>query len=181
MIPRLPTAALETAITSRIPLNRLCAEPCTLLDDLRVADYIGSYRIRQTRHGEHDLIAASAQVFFEEDGAFCARHDGAAHQRPYAVVIFATFLVVEFNPFTPEAHFLVLAPVLEADDSARYQGLWAAQRIERLQLALREADGEAKLFDELDRALAALRRMASTPAPEQPGRRHWLARLFGAR
>ncbi|APZ41850.1 hypothetical protein [Acidihalobacter ferrooxydans] len=180
MIPRLPTRPLEHAINDRVPLETLCGGAgCALLDGLRVADYVGDYRMRQSRYGEHDLIGASAQVFFEDDGAFIARHEGAALSRDYAVVIFATFLVIEFNAFTPDAHFLVLAPALAADDGARYQGLWAAQRIERLQLALSEPGAEAELFASVDRLLDTLNRAPDTAATQKPRRGNWLTRLLG--
>jgi hypothetical protein len=175
MIPRLPSATLEPAIAERRTLDALCGSPFALLDGMRVADYVGSHRVRQSNFGEHDLINASAQVFFEEDGVFMARYDGVPHGREYAAVLFATFLVVEFNAFTPEAHFLVLAPALEASDGARYQGLWAAQRMERLQLALREPGAEETLFAELDRLLETLNNPPSAPAPRRSG---WLSRLF---
>lgn len=177
MIPRLPTAPLERAITERLPLSALCASPCELLDGMRVADYVGSYRMRHSRYGEHDLIGASAQVFFEEDGLFIGRHDGSAHGREYAIALFATFLVVEFNAFTPEAHFLVLAPALKEADGARYHGLWAAQRLESLQLALGEPGAEQALFAELDLLLENLNRNDGAPRAEQPPH-GWLARLF---
>lgn len=176
MIPRLPSATLESAIAGHRRLDALCGSPFVLLDGMRVADYVGSHRMRRNRHGKHDPIDACAQAFFEEDGVFVARHDGAAYGREYAAVLFATFLVVEFNAFTPEAHFLVLVPALEAQDGARYHGLWAAQRIERLQLALREPGAEETLFGELDRVLETL----NNPPPEPPQQdRNWLSRLFG--
>ncbi|MEJ2655108.1 MAG: hypothetical protein P8Z69_07365 [Acidihalobacter sp.] len=178
MIPRLPSSTLEPAIAGRSTLDALCRAPFVLLDGIRIADYVGDYRMRQSRHGEHDLICASAQVFFEEDGVFVARHDGADYSREYAVVLFASFLVVEFNAFTPEAHFLVLVPALEASDEARYQGLWAAQRIERLQLALREPGAEAALFAELDRLRETLNYLPPEP-PQQGG--SWLSQLFKRR
>lgn len=178
MIPRLPTATLEQAISGQRPLDALCARAFVLLDGMRVADYVGSYRMRQSRYGEHDLIGASAQVFFEEDGVFVARYDGSAHGREYAAVLFATFLAVEFNAFTPDAHFLVLAPALEVADGARYHGLWAAQRIERLQLALCEPGAEEALFAELDRLLATLN---NPPHETVPLRQNWLSRLFKRR
>jgi hypothetical protein len=178
MIPRLPKVMLEQAISGRRTLDTLCAQPLTLLDGMRVADYVGSYRMRQSRYGEHDLIGASAQVFFEEDGVFLTRYDGSTYAREYAAVLFATFLVVEFNAFTPEAHFLVLAPALEAADGARYHGLWAAQRIERLQLALREPGAEETLFAELDRLLETL----NNPPPETARQRpNLLSRLLNRR
>ena len=178
MIPRLPSATLEPAIARDRTLEALSGSPFVLLDGMRVADYVGSYRVRQSRYGEHDLINASAQVFFEEDGVFLARYDGVPHRREYAAALFATFLVVEFNAFTPEAHFLVLAPALEASDGARYHGLWAAQRMERLQLALREPGAEETLFAELDRLLETLNNPPSAPAPRRTG---WLSRLFTRR
>lgn len=183
MIPRLPAAALEQAINRRLELGALSSAPVTLLEGLRVADYVGSHRLRQSRYGEHDLIGASAQAFFEDDGAFLARYEGEAQGREYSAVLFSTFAVVEFNAFTPNAHFLVLAPAIDRAEDAPYRGLWAAQRIERLQLALREPGAEQRLFDELDRLLAAL-----TRAPADDGRgppatrpRGLLARLLRRR
>ena len=178
MIPRLPKAALEQAISGHRTLDALCGKAFVLLDGMRVADYVGSYRIRQSRYGEHDLISASAQVFFEEDGVFVARYDGGAYGREYAALLFATFLALEFNAFTPEAHFLVLAPALEAADDARYHGLWAAQRIERLQLALREPGAEETLFAELDSLLETLN---NPPPVTVPRRQGLFSRLFNRR
>lgn len=180
MIPRLPNSSIEQAINRRLPLNTLCATPTTLLSGLRVADYVGDHRIRQSRYGEHDLISASAQVFFEEDGVFLAHYDGSAHGREYSAALFATFLVIEFNAFSADAHFLVLVPALEDQDGARYLGLWAAQRMERLQLALNEPGAEEQMFEDIDRLLAALTNASTAAKPTTgPKRRGWLARLLG--
>ena len=180
MIPRLPVAPLQRAIDERLCLEQLCPSRFELLAGMRVADYVGDYRLRPSAYGEHDPMQASAQAFFEDDGVYLERLDGKDHDRPYAVVLFGTFLVIEFNAFTPQAHFLVLAPCREADPAAPYRGLWDAQRIERLRSALQAPDAVPRLFEELDRLLAALRPPPS-PRRHAPRPRRWLARLLGRR
>lgn len=178
MTPRLPTDRLEVAITGCHTLESVCGEPFALLEEFRIADYVGSYRMRSGRYDEHDLMAATAQVFFEEDGVLLARLDGAEYGKEYSVLLFGTFLVVEFNAFTADAHFLVLAPALDYAEGARYHGLWAAQRIEHLQGELRCANAGQVLFAELDCLLWNLR---TRPRPQI--QRHWYGRLrlFGHR
>ncbi|OBS10119.1 hypothetical protein [Acidihalobacter prosperus] len=173
MIERLPYPTLEYAIGSRAALATLCEDAGTPLADFRVADYVSDYRVRHPRD-EQDLIGACARVFFEENAPLLAQIDGREHERPYALVLFATFLVLEFNAFTPEAHFLVLAPTQPARDAdAPYAGLWAAQRMDTLQ-----ATGDpATLFGATDALIAALRRPPPAQAAPPPRRRWW--RLFG--
>ncbi|AOU98791.1 hypothetical protein BI364_13185 [Acidihalobacter yilgarnensis] len=173
MIERLPHPTLEYAIGSRAVVATLCSRPCPRLADFRVADYVGDYRLCNPRGGQ-DLIAACARVFFEENAPFLAQIDGREHGREYSLALFATFLAVEFNAFTPEAHFLVLAPTQPAQtENAPYAGLWAAQHMEALQ-----AEGDsATLFDEADALIEALRQAPPTPPTPPPRRRWW--RPFG--
>ena len=170
MIEHLPHATLEYAIESRLRLDALCSRPCPHLYDFRIADYVGDFRLRYPM-GVPDLASACARVFFEDDAPLLRELDG----RNYGIVLFATFAVVEFNAFTHQAHFLVLAPILPAGSSieAPYAGLWAAQRMDRLQ----DQDDPTLLFEETDNLIEALRR----PPPQQPylSQRTWWQRLMG--
>lgn len=182
MFPRLSTKNLQRAIDERLPLDRLCGQNFTLLKEMRVADYVGGYRLaRPLTMDAHDSMRASAQDFFQEDGVFLSRYDGAQTGRPYAVVVFATFLVIEFNAFTPDAHFLVLAPHMETHGNAPYRGLWDAQRIEQIQSALRSQDQIERLFTEIDRLIEALTQKPARPETQGTGRGRWWPRLFGRR
>lgn len=175
MSQRLPHPILEHAIDGAHALSELGVSPAPLLGDFRIADYVGDYRVRAPRES-HDLIAACARVFFEEDAPFLAQIDGRGLGRDYGVALFATFAVVEFDAFTPEAHFLVLAPKLPGKPAdAPYAGLWAAQRMEAVQ-ASSQQDPDT-LLAETDALLAYLH--SATPAQVAPQRRSLLQRLLG--
>lgn len=145
MIKRFTYLTLEHVISEQITIDALCDQKCKRLAHFRVADYVSDYRLGNPLASK-DPSTACARFFFADNGPFLTQVDGRTHGREYSISFFGTFVVVEFNIFTPEAHFLVLAPSLPGQDpDAPYAGLWAAQKVERL---LNECD--VNLFEELD-------------------------------
>jgi hypothetical protein len=174
--PRLDHARLEQAIYRRQALHELIGEGPPLLSSYRVVDYVGSHGIDPARD-PRDLIHASAAKFFEEQGAHIETLPGASHGFDFSLAVFATFLVVECRPLSPEVEFLVLAPTSADDESepAPYRGLMRSQNTDDLRLALQSEQTRGDLFGYVNRVLEALAR----PESRKPHRRGLLRRWLG--
>jgi hypothetical protein len=176
MIPAAPAttklqhARLERVIYQRTPLGELIGELAGSLAPWRVADYVGSHQIDRSRFGAQDLIGATAVLFFEDAGAHLESFPGEPHGRPYNLAVFATFLVVEIRPLTPEVEFLVLAPPLT--ETGPYAGLVGSQNADALRAHLREPEGLRAALAAIDALLVQL------AAPPKARRRGLLSRLL---
>jgi hypothetical protein len=174
---RLDHARLEQAIYRRQTLHELIGEGPPLLSTYRVVDYVGSHGIDPARD-PRDLIHASAAKFFEDQGAHIETLPGASVGFDFSLAVFATFLVVECRPLTPQVEFLVLAPTSADDESepAPYRGLMRSQNTDELRLALQSEPERSELFGYVSRVLLALAR----PQGDKPRRggllRRWLGR-----
>jgi hypothetical protein len=180
MIPvptRLDHQALERAIGEQTALTTLLGRAPARMGDWRVADFVGSVQLDRERFGPHDLIGASAELFFEDAGAHSRTLAGAEFGRDFDIALFATFVVLAIRPLTETTQFLVLAP--RTQSQGPYSGLVAAQNTDAL---CAELAGDARLragcFADLSDLLAALAGAPRPPVPPKPG--FW-RRLFPRR
>lgn len=111
MTSKLRHDRLEEAIYGKLSIADVIGEQQPpWLDRYVIADYVGDYRLDPTRGP--DLINASAAMFFEDAGAYIRSYGGSEYGHAFNLALFATFLVVERHPYTPDAEFLVLKPAL---------------------------------------------------------------------
>lgn len=170
MINRFAYLTLEHAIGEQLSIDALCDQTCKRLADFCIADYVSDYRLGNP-NAPQAATAACAKAFFAENGPFLTQIDGQTYGREYNISLFGTFVVVEFNAFTPDAHFMVLAPRLSGHaQDAPYAGLWAAQKIEKL---MNECD--VHVFEELDGLVERLNRPSS---PSSDSKKSFWKRLF---
>jgi hypothetical protein len=175
--PRLDHARLERAIYGRQGLHELIGEGPPLLSTYRVVDYVGNHGIDPARDAR-DLIHASAAKFFEDQGAHIETHPGTSHGFDFSLAVFATFLVVECRPLTPDVEFLVLAPTSADDESepAPYRGLMRSQNTDELRVALQSEPTRGELFGYVNRVLQALARPQGVRRHRGGLLRRWLGR-----
>ena len=166
-------ARLEQVIYGRTPIRDIVGAASGHLGDYVVADFVGSHQIDQERFGAGDLIQASARIFFEDSGAFITSFEGEASGKPFNLVLFSTFVVIEIAPYTPDAKFLVLAPASPSTADSPYAGLMRANNTDVLREALEAEEDLSPVFNDLERLLAGL-----TRDPETESRPGLLQRLF---
>lgn len=174
--PRLDHGRLEQAIYGEIPIGRLIGDETMPLANYRVADYVGNATIDPGRDST-DPIAATAERFFDDQGAHIETLRSPDLAPDLNVAIFATFVVIEIRPLTPQVEFLVLAPPRIGDDRAPtpYLGLMRSQNTDALVHALARPDARAELFQAIAKLLPALARKPREPRSGKG----LLRRLFG--
>jgi len=173
---RLRHHRLEKAIYERRPIAEMLGRASPLLDPFAVVDYVGHHQLDEARFQAADPVKATAQVFFEDQGAYQYTHDGTAHGRSYNLAVFATFLVLEIEPHTQRTQFLVLAPRQPAGaEGGAYIGLMASNAIADLERSLQSPSELEHLWQDLDELLDWL--AGGSPSGRQ--RRSLWARLLG--
>ena len=170
---RFSHARLEAVIYGQVSLTDVIGHEPPYLGHYVVADFIGSHQIDQERFAAGDLIQASARIFFEDSGAFVTSFEGEPHDQPFNVVLFATFVVIEIAPYTPEAKFVVLTPPASAAADSPYAGLMPTNNTDALRRQLEAASDLGPLFAGIETLLIAL-----TRDPTDPRRTGLLQRLF---
>jgi hypothetical protein len=170
---RFSHARLEEVIYGRVPLAQIIGHEPSQLGNYVVVDFVGSHQIDQERFAAGDLIQASARIFFEDSGAFVTSFEGEAHDKPFNLVLFATFVVIEIAPYTPRAKFVVLAPPAPATAETPYAGLVRANNTDLLRERLEAADDLGNVFTDIETLLIAL-----TRDPVEAPRAGLLQRIF---
>ena len=154
--PRLDHASLERAIYEGRSIGDLTGDHGSPISPYRVVDYVGSFRIDPGREPQ-DLIHATAQQFFEAQGAHMETLIDSQRQRDFHIALFTTFIVVEIRPLTSRAEFLVLAPPRPSGDAPTpYLGLVRSQNTDALREVLARAETRREVFEAIERLLRAL-------------------------
>jgi hypothetical protein len=173
MATKLNHTALESAIYGGKELPDLIGPTHELLAEYAVSDYVGSYLLDTQRFSPGSAPPDAAR-FFEDQGAFVQAIPGQPLGQPFNLSLFATFLVVEIEPGSPEVEFLVLAPRPEEElQDAPYAGLMSSRNTDQLRDALADNAATGRLFEDIARLLEYLR-----SAPTAPAKAGWLSRLM---
>lgn len=165
---------LERVIYGHTPIAEIVGYATAFFGDYVVADFVGSHQIDQDRFAAGDLIQASARIFFEDSGAFVTSFEGESYGKPFNLVLFATFAVIEIAPYTPKAKFVVLAPPSPSAEDSPYAGLMRANNTDRVREQLEAEQDLGPVFNDLQCLLESL---ARAPEESKP-RGGLLQRLF---
>jgi hypothetical protein len=83
------------------------------LGDYRLASYVKSSQIEDVSV-DGTRCKAPASVFFKDKASLLLTVDGKKYKKPFNVILFDSFIVIEIAPHSLETKFLVLVPNFES-------------------------------------------------------------------
>jgi hypothetical protein len=182
-IPRLQHSQLEQAIYGKKTVADILAQQATThspetspISQYVIADYVGSHTAKTGEYAKDDLRKTVAKVFFEDDGGY--KTTLKTDDEQLTLTLFATFLVIEIRPGTPDVEFLVLIPQRDEPlNNARYAGLMKTQNTDALLDTLTtDSEAFALTCQQVQSLLSTLR--SSHPPQTQNKKTGWFSQLF---
>ncbi len=143
-------------------VQELIGDRARFLANYRVANYVKSAQINDiTVDGVRRK--ASASDFFQDKAELLAAVEGNGSKQPFNVVLFDTFIVIEFAPCTPRATFVVLVPNFESQTGSYVLGdtLESTSVVDTLN-AVNQSRGQRQLLAEAGNVLASLQSAAAS-------------------
>lgn len=104
---------LESAIRRRELVKILTGGKTRILTDYRLSNHVKPSQIDDVKlNGTRCKMPAV--TFFKDKAKLLLSVTGAKHKKPFNVVLFDSFIVIEVLPTTPHTEFLVLIPNFES-------------------------------------------------------------------
>ncbi len=147
---------LDEAIRRRRMVRRLIGPRARFLADYRVSNYVTPAQIYEvTLDGARSK--APAPIFFSDKAGLLMTIEGSQYDKPFDVVLFDTFVVIEVAPRTLQTQFLVLVPNFETKTGSYVLSdtLTNTSVLETVN-AIKHSRGHAALLDEAGEVLASL-------------------------
>jgi len=156
---RIQYSHLQKAIYQMQPITDLLGHDSSWLQGYRIADYVGRPELGDADPKWSHPGAVTSEELFEDQGGFLYRFRAGD---ALDVVVFATFLVVEVNPATPQTEFLVIAPIPpeEQEEELPYAAFLKGQNTASIQDQLRDETNQQAISIEITTLIEKLRQPA---------------------
>lgn len=158
---------LEKATRGRKTVKELIGAKARFLADYRMTNYVPSAQINDITH-DGVRCKTPASVFFRDKAGLLIAIAGDECNKPFDVILFDTFIVIEVAPRTLETEFLVLVPNFESKTGSYILGdtLTTTSVADTLD-AIKQSRGYAALLDEAGDLLASLNLTLISPKDRQ--------------
>lgn len=147
---------LDKTIRRRKMVRKLIGAGARFLADYRMANYVTSAQIFEIML-DGARCKAPASIFFRDKAGLLMTIEGGEYNKPFDVVLFDTFIVIEVAPGTLETEFLVLVPNFESKTGSYVLGdtLTSTSVLDTVN-AINQSRSHADLLGEVGTLLASL-------------------------
>lgn len=148
---------LEVAVRRRELVKSLIGGKARFLAEYRLSNYVKAAQIDDVNLGATRRKMPASQ-FFKDKAGLLLSIEGAGYKKPFNVVLFDSFIVVEMAPGTQHTQFLVLIPNFESQSGfyvVSEEKMTGTSVLDTAD-AVKRNRGQAHVLSEAENILAAL-------------------------